>query len=80
MELNSDDDDPFLQNIISKTEIAGSRCTRFIGRRWRILSLLGSKSCHNQIKESVSMKTWLNVKFSFDGCSVFSSDYPNHVI
>ena len=81
MELNSDDDDPFLQNIISKTEIAGSRCTRFIGAGGGGFFLCWApKSCHNQIKESVSMKTWLNVKFSFDGCSVFSSDYPNHVI
>lgn len=81
MELNSDNDDPFLQNIISKTETAGSRCTRFIGAGGGGFFLCWApESCHNQIKESVSMKTWLNVRFSFDGCSVFSSDYPNHVI
>ena len=75
MELNSDNDDPFLQNIISKTETAGSRCTRFIG---------GADSFFVGLQKAVIIKlkncfyeTWLNVRFSFDGCSVFSSDYPN---
>ncbi len=81
MELNTDNDDPFLQNIIYKTETAGSKCTRFIGAGGGGFFICWApQSCHNQIKESVPIKTWLNVKFSFDGCSASSSEYPNHVI
>ncbi len=81
MELNGDINDSFLQNIIAKTESAGSLCTRFLGAGGGGFFLCWApKNLHNQIKESVSMKTWLDVKFSFDGCSVLSSDYPEHVI
>jgi len=80
MELNGDINDSFLQNIIVRTESAGSLCTRFLGAGGGGFFLCWApKNSHNRIKESVSMKTWLNVKFSFDGCSVLSSDYPEHV-
>jgi D-glycero-alpha-D-manno-heptose-7-phosphate kinase len=81
MELNGDINDSFLQNIIAKTESAGSLCTRFLGAGGGGFFLCWApKNSHNQIKESVSMKTWLDVKFSFDGCTVLSSEYPEHVI
>ena len=76
LELNGDKDDIFIQNIISKTEDAGSMCTRFLGAGGGGFFICWApKKLHQKIKNSISIKTWLDVKFSFDGCSAFAKDY-----
>jgi len=81
LELNGDKNDTLIKDIIFKTEEAGSLCTRFLGAGGGGFFICWApKELHSKIKESVSMKTWLEVKFSFDGCSVFSKDYPEYVI
>ena len=36
--------------------------------------LLGSKNCHNDIKNSINVKTWVNVKFSDQGSQLIFVD------
>ena len=56
-------------------------CTKFLGAGGGGFFICWApKEFHSQIKESISIKTWLNVKFSFDGCSVLAKDFPDYVI
>ena len=81
LELNGDKHDNFINSIIAKTESAGSMCTKFLGAGGGGFFICWApKEFHSQIKESISIKTWLNVKFSFDGCSVLAKDFPDYVI
>tara|TARA_Y100001968_G_scaffold333885_1_gene400587 strand:+ start:1887 stop:2753 length:867 start_codon:yes stop_codon:yes gene_type:complete len=75
LQLNGDIDDLFITDLIESTESQGSMCTRFLGAGGGgFFVCWAPRELHQKIKESVAIKTWLDVKFSFDGCSVFSRE------
>ncbi len=73
--LNGDKDNERLNKIIYKTEDSGSICTRFMGAGGGgFFVCWAPKERHNDIKNSVDIKTWVKVKFSRQGSQLIFVD------
>ena len=73
--LNGDNENHRLNKIIYNTENAGSLCTRFLGAGGGgFFVCWAPKTCHNEIKNSVDIKTWVKVKFSDQGSQLIFVD------
>ena len=75
MKLNGDINIVRLNQIIHKTEQAGSLCTRFMGAGGGGFFICWApKYLHTEIKNSVNIKTWVDVKFSSQGSELIFTD------
>ena len=74
MSINGDWKNNRVQDIIARTEEAGSQCTRILGAGGGGFFICWApKKMHERIKESVKIKTWVEVKFSLDGSRIIYS-------
>ena len=75
LQLNGDRDIDKINKIITDTESAGSLCTRFMGAGGGgFFVCWAPKYYHNDIKNSVKIKTWVDVKFSSSGSQIIFCD------
>ena len=75
LQLNGDDQNQRTRELIEATEKAGSLCTRTIGAGGGGFFVCWAPSYkHTQIKESVKIKTWVDVRFSNSGSQVIFSE------
>jgi len=75
LKLNEDDMNDRTQQLIEATERAGSICTRVMGAGGGGFFVCWAPSYrHSQIKESVHIKTWVDVRFSSTGSQVIFSE------
>ena len=75
LKLNGDNNIVKINKIISDTENAGSLCTRFMGAGGGGFFICWApKYCHEAIKNSVKIKTWVDVKFSSSGSQIIFWD------
>ena len=73
--LNGDRDIDKINKIIFDTEAAGSLCTRFMGAGGGGFFICWAPKCHHdEIKNSVKIKTWVDVKFSSSGSQIIFCD------
>ncbi|MDC2963096.1 hypothetical protein OAX96_03115 [Prochlorococcus sp. AH-736-K15] len=73
--LNGDENNQRLNKIVHNTEKAGSLCTRFLGAGGGgFFVCWAPKYIHNDIKNSVNIKTWVRVKFSEQGSQLIFVD------
>ena len=73
--LNGDDKLDRIHEIINKTESAGSLCTRFMGAGGGgFFVCWAPKEFHDNIKNSIDIKTWVNVRFSLKGSELIFTD------
>ena len=75
MQLNGDHKIDRILEIINKTEKAGSLCTRIMGAGGGgFFVCWAPKKLHNEIKNSIKIKTWVDVKFSAQGSELIFTD------
>ena len=75
LQLNGDTNIEKISKIIFDTESSGSLCTRFMGAGGGGFFICWApKSCHEAIKNSVKIKTWVDVKFSSSGSQIIFCD------
>ena len=75
LQINGDLQNHRTQSIIAATESAGSLCTRFMGAGGGGFFLCWApKYRHQKIKESVDVKTWVDVKISSSGSQIIFSE------
>ena len=75
MLINGDCDNERVMDIIKETEKAGSRCTRLLGAGGGGFFICWApKEVHQKIKESVKIRTWVDVKFGTDGSRIIYSE------
>ena len=73
--LNGDREINKISEIIHKTELAGSLCTRFMGAGGGgFFVCWAPKALHEDIKNSVNIKTWVDVRFSSNGSELIFTD------
>ena len=71
LKLNGEDDNIRQNEIIQKTEMAGSLCTRLMGAGGGgFFVCWAPKECHENIKNSVDISTWVDVRFSDTGSHI----------
>ena len=71
LQLNGDKTNQRTNELIEATERAGSLCTRIMGASGGgFFVCWAPKHKHQDIKESVKVKTWVDVKFSRTGSQV----------
>ena len=71
LKLNGEDDNIRQNEIIQKTEMAGSLCTRLMGAGGGgFFVCWAPKACHENIKNSVDISTWVDVRFSDTGSHI----------
>lgn len=75
LQLNGDRNIDKINKIIVSTEAAGSLCTRFMGAGGGGFFICWAPKCqHEDIKNSVKIKTWVDVKFSSSGSQIIFCD------
>ena len=75
LQLNGDFKDQSIKDLINSTEAAGSLCTRIMGAGGGGFFVCWAPSYrHEKIKSEVNIKTWINVKFSQNGCQLIFSE------
>ena len=75
LQLNGDREIDKINKIITDTEAAGSLCTRFMGAGGGGFFICWGPKCkHEDIKNSVKIKTWVDVKFSSSGSQIIFCD------
>ncbi len=75
MILNGDNKINKIQEIIEKTEALGSLCTRFMGAGGGgFFMCWAPKYTHKDIKNSLNIKTWVDVKFSRNGSQLIFAE------
>ena len=73
--LNGDNSCSRTQEIISSTEAAGSLCTRIMGAGGGgFFTCWAPPYKHEQIKKSVNIRTWVDVRFSSTGSQVIFAE------
>lgn len=75
LHLNGDNQNQRTTELIEATEKAGSLCTRIMGAGGGGFFVCWAPPYrHDQIKESVKIKTWVDVRFSASGSQVIFSE------
>ena len=75
LQLNGDRNIDKINKIIFDTEDSGSLCTRFMGAGGGGFFICWApKPRHEEIKNSVKIKTWVDVKFSSSGSQIIFCD------
>ncbi|KGG00322.1 MULTISPECIES: hypothetical protein [Prochlorococcus] len=75
LQLNGDRNIEKINQIIFDTESSGSLCTRFMGAGGGGFFICWApKSSHEAIKNSVKIKTWVDVKFCSSGSQIIFCD------
>jgi len=75
IQLNGDYDNQYTADLIEATEKAGSLCTRVMGAGGGgFFVCWAPRHKHEQIKESVKIRTWVDVRFSNSGSQVIFSE------
>ena len=75
LQLNGDNKIDRIKEIINNTENAGSLCTRIMGAGGGgFFVCWAPKKFHQQIKNSIKIKTWVNVRFSSQGSELIFTD------
>ena len=75
MILNGDRDIEKIALIIDKTESSGSLCTRFMGAGGGgFFTCWAPKFAHKNIKDSIDIKTWIDVRFSRNGSQIIFAE------
>ena len=75
LQLNGDSEFDKINRIIYSTEAAGSLCTRFMGAGGGGFFVCWAPKCyHQKIKNSIEIKTWVDVKFSSSGSQIIFCD------
>ena len=75
LQLNGDKNIEKISKIIFDTESSGSLCTRFMGAGGGGFFICWApKYLHTEIKNSVDIKTWVDVKFSSQGSELIFTD------
>ena len=71
LKLNGEENNIRQNEIIKKTEMAGSLCTRIMGAGGGgFFVCWAPKEIHNEIKNSVDISTWVDVSFSDTGSQI----------
>ena len=75
LQLNGDKTNERTNELIEATERAGSLCTRIMGAGGGgFFVCWAPKHKHQNIKDSVKIKTWVDVRFSRTGSQVIFSE------
>lgn len=75
LHLNGDDQNQRTAELIEATEKAGSLCTRTMGAGGGGFFVCWAPNYkHDQIKQSVKVKTWVDVRFSNSGSQIIFSE------
>ena len=71
LKLNGEENNIRQNEIINRTEMAGSLCTRIMGAGGGgFFVCWAPKEMHNDIKNSVDISTWVDVRFSNTGSQI----------
>lgn len=75
LSINGDNQNSNITDLIDSSEKAGSLCTRIMGSGGGGFFICWApKEKHEQIKSSLKIKTWVNVKFSSSGSQIIFSE------
>ena len=75
LSLNGDNTNSDIMELIEESERAGSLCTRIMGAGGGGFFICWApKEKHNEIKNKLKIKTWVNVKFSLSGSQIIFSE------